>query len=45
LSTIFGGIALAVHWKIQNPMTYTGKSVKQYVAGVSGGAVVAFALQ
>lgn len=28
-----------------NPMTYTGKSGKQYVAGVSGGAVVAFALQ
>ena len=27
-----------------NPMTYTGKSGKQYVAGVSGGAVVAFAL-
>jgi quinoprotein glucose dehydrogenase len=25
-----------------NPMTYTGKSGKQYVAGVSGGAVVAF---
>jgi quinoprotein glucose dehydrogenase len=28
-----------------NPMTYTGKSGKQYVAGVSGGAVVAFAVQ
>jgi len=28
-----------------NPMTYTGKSGKQYVAGVVGGAVVAFALQ
>jgi quinoprotein glucose dehydrogenase len=28
-----------------NPMTYTGKSGKQYVAGVAGGAVVAFALQ
>lgn len=27
-----------------NPMTYTGKSGKQYVAGVSGGAVVAYAL-
>ena len=27
-----------------NPMTYTGKSGKQYVAGVSGGSVVAFAL-
>jgi len=27
-----------------NPMTYTGKSGKQYVAGVVGGAVVAFAL-
>ncbi len=27
-----------------NPMTYTGKSGKQYVAGVSGGAVVAHAL-
>jgi quinoprotein glucose dehydrogenase len=28
-----------------NSMTYTGKSGKQYVAGISGGAVVAFALQ
>ena len=28
-----------------NPMTYTGKSGKQYVAGVAGGAVVAFAVQ
>ncbi len=28
-----------------NPMTYTGKSDKQYVAGVAGGAVVAFAVQ
>ena len=28
-----------------NSMTYTGKSGKQYVAGVSGGAVVAFAVQ
>jgi quinoprotein glucose dehydrogenase len=28
-----------------NPMTYTGKSGKQYVAGVVGGAVVAFAAQ
>jgi glucose dehydrogenase len=28
-----------------NPMTYTGKSGKQYVAGVVGGAVVAFAVQ
>jgi quinoprotein glucose dehydrogenase len=28
-----------------NPMTYTGKSGKQYVAGVSGGAVVAFAVR
>ena len=28
-----------------NPMTYAGKSGKQYVAGVAGGAVVAFALQ
>jgi quinoprotein glucose dehydrogenase len=27
-----------------NPMTYTGKSGKQYVAGVAGGAVVAFAV-
>jgi quinoprotein glucose dehydrogenase len=27
-----------------NPMTYTGKSGKQYVAGIVGGAVVAFAL-
>jgi len=27
-----------------NPMTYTGKNGKQYVAGVVGGAVVAFAL-
>jgi quinoprotein glucose dehydrogenase len=27
-----------------NPMTYTGKSGKQYVAGVSGGSVVVFAL-
>lgn len=27
-----------------DPMTYTGKSGKQYVAGVSGGAVVAFAV-
>ncbi|HEY6345767.1 MAG TPA: PQQ-binding-like beta-propeller repeat protein [Bryobacteraceae bacterium] len=27
-----------------NPMTYAGKSGKQYVAGVSGGAVVAFGL-
>jgi hypothetical protein len=26
-------------------MTYTGKSGKQYVAGVAGGAVVAFAVQ
>jgi hypothetical protein len=26
-------------------MTYTGKSGKQYVAGVSGGAVVAFAVE
>jgi len=28
-----------------NSMTYTGKSGKQYVAGVVGGAVVAFAVQ
>ncbi|MEP6963591.1 MAG: PQQ-binding-like beta-propeller repeat protein, partial [Acidobacteriota bacterium] len=28
-----------------NPMTYAGKSGKQYVAGVVGGAVVAFAVQ
>jgi glucose dehydrogenase len=28
-----------------NSMTYTGKSGKQYVAGVAGGAVVAFAVQ
>ncbi len=27
-----------------NPMTYQGKNGKQYVAGVVGGAVVAFAL-
>jgi glucose dehydrogenase len=27
-----------------NPMTYASKSGKQYVAGVAGGAVVAFAL-
>jgi glucose dehydrogenase len=27
-----------------NPMTYAGKSGKQYVAGVAGGSVVAFAL-
>ena len=27
-----------------NPMTYQGKSGKQYVAGVVGGAVVTFAL-
>jgi quinoprotein glucose dehydrogenase len=27
-----------------NPMTYSGKNGKQYVAGVVGGAVVAFAL-
>jgi len=27
-----------------NPMTYAGKSGKQYVAGIGGGAVVAFAL-
>lgn len=27
-----------------NPMTYNGKSGKQYMAGVSGGTVVAFAL-
>ena len=27
-----------------NPMTYSGKSGKQYVAGIAGGAVVAFAL-
>jgi len=26
-------------------MTYTGKSGKQYVAGVAGGAAVAFAVQ
>jgi glucose dehydrogenase len=28
-----------------NSMTYTGKSGRQYVAGVAGGAVVAFAVQ
>jgi glucose dehydrogenase len=27
-----------------NPMTYQGKNGKQYVAGVAGGAVIAFAL-
>jgi hypothetical protein len=27
-----------------NPMTYAGKSGKQYVAGVAGGQVVVFAL-
>ncbi len=27
-----------------NPMTYQGKNGKQYVAGVVGGAVIAFAL-
>ena len=27
-----------------NPMTYLGKNGKQYVAGVVGGQVVAFAL-
>jgi len=27
-----------------NPMTYTGKSGKQYVAGVAGGQLVVFAL-